>query len=98
MKTSPLRLFSLRLVTVALTLAAMGCGSSAQLVRKDDRGGRVVLQGPFMPAMRDARTVMAARCQGRFDSVEQPGAVEFRCRRIGGVTTPIRQGSALSRK
>ena len=68
------------LTTLFVTLTLVGCSSSAQLVRKDTAGGRVALQGAFMPAMGDARLLMAEHCGGRFEAVEQADAVDFRCR------------------
>lgn len=67
------------LTTLFVTLALVGCSSSAQLVRKDAVGGRVALQGPFMLAMGEARVLMAEHCNGRFEAVEQAEGVEFQC-------------------
>lgn len=68
------------LTTLFVTLTLVGCSSSAQLVRKDAVGGRVALQGAFMPAMSEAHVLMAEHCHGRFEAVEQERGVEFRCR------------------
>jgi len=71
---------------VMLTLSA--CSSSASLVRKDiGIGGRVQLDGAYMPAMSDARMVMLDVCQGRFEFVELGKAVEFRCMSHGAQHT-----------
>ena len=68
------------MTTLLVTLTLVGCSSSAQLVRKDTVGGRVALQGAFMPAMSEARVLMAEHCHGRFEAVERAQSVEFRCR------------------
>lgn len=63
---------------VALMLALGACGG-ANLVRKDGVSGRVDLSGPYMPAMADARVLMAEHCKGRFVAVEAEDHVEFAC-------------------
>jgi hypothetical protein len=69
------------LATAAFVLLVLsGCSSSASLVRKDAIGGRVAIEGAYMPAMADARLLMVEHCQGRFEAVEVGDAVEFRCR------------------
>jgi hypothetical protein len=67
---------------LALTFSA--CSSGASFVRKDAIGGRVQLEGAYMPAMSDARTLMVEQCNGRFDAVELGDAVEFHCRKVAG--------------
>jgi hypothetical protein len=64
---------------VVLMVALSACGG-ANLVRKDRVGGRVELTGAYMPAMADARLLMAEHCQGRFAAVERSDEVEFECR------------------
>ena len=91
MKTT-LTTFGLLILTLA------GCSSSAQLVRKDAVGGRVALQGAFMPAMGEARLLMAEHCGGRFDAAEQPDAVEFRCRNARTVEPALQLASVESRE
>jgi hypothetical protein len=66
---------------VMLTLSA--CSSSATLARRDTLGGRVALQGAYMPAMADARMVMVEHCQGRYEYIELGHTVEFRCKVSG---------------
>ncbi len=70
--------------TAWITLVAMlfsgACSSNAMLVRKDAAGGHVALHGAYMPAMAQARTLMAERCRGRFEAVELGQSVAFRCR------------------
>jgi hypothetical protein len=69
------------LLTAAFALLALSaCSTSAQLVRKDAVGGRVELQGAYMPAMAEARALMVDHCYGRYDMLELGDAVEFRCR------------------
>ncbi len=68
------------LITLVATLFSGACSSNAMLVRKDPNGGRVALQGAYMPAMAQARTLMAERCRGRFEAVEVGQSVAFRCR------------------
>lgn len=68
------------LTTLFVSLTLVGCSSSAQLVHKDTVGGRVALQGAFMPAMGEARVLMAEHCAGRFDAIERGDSVVFRCR------------------
>jgi hypothetical protein len=46
-------------------------------------GGVVGLQGPYMPAMSEARMLMADHCSGRFHAIEQGATVEFRCNEAG---------------
>ena len=68
------------LVTAALiVLSLSACSGSAHLVRKDATGGHIALQGPYMPAMGDARMLMAENCQGRYEAVEHGNSVEFNC-------------------
>jgi hypothetical protein len=64
---------------IALATLIVGCANSANLVRKDTVGGRVSLQGAYMPSMADARLLMAEHCQGPVDAVELGESVEFRC-------------------
>lgn len=65
---------------VILSVITMGCGT-ASVVRPDARGGRIELDGAFMPAMSEARLLMAQHCGGRFDTQERPdGSLEFTCR------------------
>jgi hypothetical protein len=75
-KTTPTAAF------VMLTLSA--CSSSANLVRKDPRGGRVELEGAYVPAMSDARMLMVEHCGGRFEYVELGEKLELRCKSHGG--------------
>jgi hypothetical protein len=89
------------LITVFLmmttTIAAgslVACSSGASLVRKDAVGGRVQLQGAYMPAMGDARMLMVEHCQGRFEYEEHGDAVEFRCKTT--VTRPGTTGQELA--
>lgn len=65
---------------ILLTLMATGCAGSAQLARKDSTGGTVALEGPYMPAMGEARMLMVEHCGGRFTATEQGERVSFRCR------------------
>ena len=74
------------LTTAALLLLTVSaCSSGASFVRKDAIGGRVHLEGAYMPAMADARTLMVEHCDGRFEATELGDAVEFRCRAPVGV-------------
>lgn len=73
---------------LALTFCA--CSSSASIVRKDAIGGRVQLDGAYMPAMSDARMLMVEHCNGRFDAVELGDAVEFHCREVTGTQLATR--------
>jgi len=66
-----------RTAIVMSTLTA--CSSSASLVRTDPIGGRVQLAGAYMPAMADARMLMAEQCHGRFEVAEHRNTLEFRC-------------------
>ena len=74
----------------------VGCSSSAQMVRKDATGGRIALQGAFMPAMSEAHLLMAEHCHGRFEATEQGEAVEFRCRRALPSAEPIQVAARAS--
>ena len=74
-------------LVLILSTISVGCGT-ASMVRPDARGGRIELDGAYMPAMSEARVLMAEHCGGRFEVEEQRtgGAVEFVCRReIGAV-------------
>ena len=68
-------------LAVILSMISVGCGS-ASMVRPDSRGGSIELDGAFMPAMSEARVLMAEHCGGRFDTNEDRdnGRVEFVCR------------------
>ena len=79
-------------MTVIIALgSSVACSSGASLVRKDELGGRVQLQGAYMPAMGDARLLMTEHCRGRFAYEERGVAVEFRCEAHGA---PRSEGSA----
>ena len=66
------------IISVFVMLSLSACGS-ATLVRKDAGGGRVALQGAYMPAMADARQLIVEQCQGRYETMERVDGVEFRC-------------------
>jgi hypothetical protein len=78
---------------VLVTLTLVGCSSGAQLVRKDGLGGRVALQGAYMPAMADARVLMTEHCDGRYQMVDLGHALEFRCTRQAA---PVSDASAVA--
>ena len=63
-----------------LSVTLNACSSTASLVRADAVGGRVQLQGAYMPAVSAARTVMVESCRGRFEYAQVGSALEFRCR------------------
>jgi hypothetical protein len=69
-----------RTLTAALILTLCACGGSASITRKDHIGGSVQLAGAYMPAMSDARLLMAEHCNGRFQASELDHVLEFRCR------------------
>jgi hypothetical protein len=75
------------MTTLFVTLTLVGCSGSAQLVRTETGGGRAALQGAFMPAMGEARLLMATHCHGRFEATEQGRTVEFRCQAQPGQGT-----------
>jgi hypothetical protein len=79
---------------IALATLTVGCASSANLVRKDTGGGRVSLQGAYMPSMADARLLMAEHCQGPVDAVELGKSLEFRCRSHGAFPEPRQELAA----
>jgi hypothetical protein len=82
---------------LSLTIVAgalVACNSTATLVRKDALGGRVQLQGAYMPAMGDARMLMLEHCDGRFEYEERGDAVDFRCKTP--VTQPLAAGAAVA--
>jgi hypothetical protein len=69
-----------KLIVVSFVMLILSaCSGTAQLVRNDGVGGRVVLQGAYMPAMADARLLMAEHCDGRYTMTENHSVVEFRC-------------------
>src|SRR6188508_1930686 len=72
------------MIAVFALLGLSACSTSAALVRKDAVGGRVELQGAYMPAMLEARELMVDHCYGRYDMLELGNAVEFRCRHAHG--------------
>jgi len=65
-------------VSAFLLLTLCACGT-ARLGKTDSFGGRVLLQGSYMPAMAEARFLMGDHCGSRFQTVEQGNLVEFRC-------------------
>lgn len=68
------------LVILSLALcASAGCSARASLVRSDAHGGTVALEGPFMPAMSEARLLMVDHCGGRIEVEERGDRAEFRC-------------------
>jgi uncharacterized lipoprotein len=72
------------LTTAALLMLTLSaCSSSASLVRKDTIGGRVQLEGAYMPAMADAQLLMVDHCHGRYEAMELGDAVEFHCKSQG---------------
>jgi len=74
---------------IVLGLGTLGCANGASFVRKDAVGGRLALHGGYMPAMADARLMMAEHCQGPVDALERGANVEFRCRgNAGWARTP----------
>jgi hypothetical protein len=82
---------------LGLTMAGgtlVACNSTASLIRKDALGGRVQLQGAYMPAMADARMLMLEHCDGRFDFEEHGDAVEFHCK--APVKQPLAGGAELA--
>jgi len=79
------------LTALFVMLGLSACSSSAQLVRKDSLGGRVGLQGAYMPAMADARVLMTEHCDGHYVMKEVGQSVEFRCTR--GAST---EGTAVA--
>ena len=69
------------LVVATLALALGACGT-ATLVKKDPYGGRIELQGGFMPSMGEARMLMVEHCQGRSTVTVDPTdakKLEYRC-------------------
>jgi len=60
--------------TVALALAAAGCGS-ARMIRRDPQGGTVEVSGSNMAAYEDANVLMATRCHGPFSVEEEDGSL-----------------------
>lgn len=69
-----------RIALLACLLTTLAACSSASLVRKDPGGGRVLLDGPYMGALAEARVLMAEHCRGRSDAIEVGDGLEFRCR------------------
>ena len=53
--------------------------SGASIVHADQLGGRVQLTGAYMPAMADARALIAKHCGDRFEFVQSSETVDFRC-------------------
>ena len=81
------------MIMTGLLLSLSACSSSANLVRKDRLGGRVQLDGAYMPAMAEARMLMVEHCGGRVDYLELGETVEFRCRdRVEPATLALRAG------
>ena len=82
------------LIAALSILALSACSSSAMLVRKDQAGGRIALQGAYMPAMGDARMLMVEHCGGRFEAHELGDSVEFRCQRAGDGAAGVQLATA----
>lgn len=53
-------------ITLSFAALAGACSSTATVVRRDPAGGQLTLQGPYVPAMEEARAQMFEHCQGRF--------------------------------
>ena len=68
------------LIHVVLSFAVCACSATATVVRKDQGSGQIALQGPYMSAMRDARTLIHEHCKGRFEVSELGENVIFQCR------------------
>jgi hypothetical protein len=83
-------------LTTTLALLTLSACSSATLVRKDRVGGRIVLDGAYMPAAADARLLMAEHCGGRVDIAEIGNALEFRCRGAEGAEVLASGGPAAN--
>jgi hypothetical protein len=66
-------------IALLVMLPLSACSSSAYLVRKQPFGGRVQLDGAYMPAMSAARMLMVEHCNGRYQARELGNAVEFEC-------------------
>lgn len=64
-------MFRLRLLTAALTLAAVtACGSSIRVVQKTSVGGVVALAGPREAARKKAVEFMLTQCPAGYDVLE----------------------------
>ncbi|MCC7535110.1 MAG: hypothetical protein IT379_02785, partial [Deltaproteobacteria bacterium] len=55
----------LTLIVASLLLVLPACGS-AQMMRRDVRGGRIELSGAYMESVRDARAMMRDHCHGAY--------------------------------
>lgn len=53
-------------ITLSFAVLTGACSSTATVVRRDPAGGQLTLQGPYVPAMEEARAQMFEHCQGRF--------------------------------
>jgi hypothetical protein len=67
------------ITALILTLVLGACSSGASFVRTDPFGGLVHLSGPYVPAMEEARELMAEHCHGRFVTHEEDRDVLFHC-------------------
>lgn len=68
------------LIAIVLSFEISACSSAATVVRKEPTHGLITLQGPYMPAMANARSLMLAHCHGRFATTEQGDHVAFECK------------------
>lgn len=70
-----------QIAAITVCLVATGCGS-AHMTLQNAHAGQIQLEGAFMPAMDEARTLAVEHCGGRVHLVEaHEGAsqVSFAC-------------------
>ena len=58
-----------QIAAITACLVATGCGS-AHMTRQDAHAGQIQLEGAFMPAMDEARTIAVEYCGGRVQLIE----------------------------
>jgi hypothetical protein len=55
-----------RLAVLAVAVCLSGCAARAEVVRRDARGGELLLTGPRARATADARELIVEHCDGRY--------------------------------
>ena len=79
-----------------LSLPLTACGS-ATMVQQDARSGKFVLNGSYGFAIGDARTQLIEHCNGRYESRDRDGTLEYTCLDKGqSGTAPIASRTAGS--
>ena len=79
-----------RLATATLIALSLTACGSATVVRQDASSGTLRLTGSYGFAAGDARSQVMDHCQGRYESAEQDGTLEYRCLRPQSLASAAR--------